>query len=189
MLLQPERSLSSPSISQPTSGQITRDLYPIICGQIARYCKNYPYYTPQSHATTKFCPPLLSVIYRGIEVIYRGTRQQQKTLEQLLIDAANALAQDQISQESFRTFNEAYNTARLILQRCLDNASEDLCDRYIEKLIQMKQPSEPDFYALLQEVEASLIKKEITQETFRTFMNAYQATSKAKGLPKVITDD
>jgi uncharacterized protein len=116
-------------------------------------------------------------------------RQQQKTLEQLLIDAANALAQDQISQESFRTFNEAYNTARSVLQRCVDNASEDLCDRYIEKLIQIEHTSEQNLYALLQEVEASLIKKEITQEAFRTFMNAYQATSKAKGLPKVRTDE
>jgi uncharacterized protein len=116
-------------------------------------------------------------------------RQQQKTLEQSLIDAANALAQDQISQESFRTFNEAYNTARSVLQRCVDNASEDLCDRYIEKLIQLEQPSEQDLYALLQEVEACLIKKEITQESFRTFMNAYQATPEAKRLFKTTTNE
>lgn len=107
-------------------------------------------------------------------------RLQQKALEQLLIDAANALAQDQISQESFQIFNDAYTTARSVLQRCVENASEDLCDQFIEKLINLKQPLEQEFYSLLQEVEASLIKKEITQESFRTFMDAYKAASEAQ---------
>lgn len=109
-------------------------------------------------------------------------RLQQKALEELLIDAANSLAKGEISQESFRTFNEAYNTARSVLQRCVEKASEDLCDQYIEKLIQLEQPSQSDFYTLLQEVETSLIRKEITQEAFRTFMDAYQAASEAKGI-------
>lgn len=102
-------------------------------------------------------------------------RDQQKELDQLLVEAANALAHDQISQESFRTFNDAYNTARSVLQRCIENVSEDLCDQYIAKLIGLQQPSQTELSALLQEVESSLIKKEITQESFRTFMNAYKA--------------
>jgi TRAP transporter TAXI family solute receptor len=110
-------------------------------------------------------------------------RLQQKALEQLLVDAANSLAQGHITQESFRTFNEAYNTARAVLQRCLEIVSEDLCDQYIEKLIHLKNPTPADFYTLLQAVETSLIKKEITQESFRTFMDAYQAASREKGLP------
>lgn len=109
-------------------------------------------------------------------------RVQQKALEQLLVEAANALAQEQMSQEAFRTFNDAYNTARLVLQRCAENTSEDLCDHYIEKLMGLQQPSQNEFYALLQAVESSLIRKEITQESFRTFMDAYQAAAKANGL-------
>jgi len=107
-------------------------------------------------------------------------RFQQKSLEQLLVEAASALAQEKISQESFRTFNEAYNTARLVLQRCAENTSEDLCDQYIKRLINLQSPTRSEFYALLQEVETSLIKKEITQESFRTFMGAYQAASKSE---------
>lgn len=106
-------------------------------------------------------------------------RQQQKALEQLLIEAATALAQNQITQEAFRIFNDAYNTARLVLQRCAENTSEDLCDQYIQTLISLKEPSQADLYALLQQVETSLIKKEITQEGFRTFMDAYRATSRS----------
>ncbi len=100
-------------------------------------------------------------------------RQQLKALEQMLIEAANALAQDQISQESFRTFSDAYNTARLVLQRCAENTSEDRCDQYIETLINLKQASHAELDALLEQVETSLIKREITQEAFRTFMDAY----------------
>lgn len=104
-------------------------------------------------------------------------RTQQKALEQLLVEAANALAQDQISQESFRTFNDAYNTARAVLQRCMENTSEDLCEQYIQQLISLEHASESEFYTLLQTVETSLIKKEITQESFRTFMDAYKAAT------------
>jgi len=111
-------------------------------------------------------------------------RVQQKALEELLVEAANALAQEQISQESFRTFNEAYNTARSVLQRCVETVSEDLCDQYIERLISLQQselePSQSEFYTLLREVETSLINKEITQESFRTFMDAYKAAFNRK---------
>lgn len=64
-----------------------------------------------------------------------------------------------------------------MLQRCVENTSEDLCDQYIEKLIEL-QPSRSEFQALLQAVETSLIKKEITQESFRTFMDAYRVAAK-----------
>ncbi|MBD1910047.1 MULTISPECIES: hypothetical protein [unclassified Leptolyngbya] len=104
-------------------------------------------------------------------------RTQQKVLEQLLVEAANALAQDQISQESFRTFNDAYETARAVLQRCVENISEDLCEQYIQQLIGLQQASESELYTLLQTVETSLIKKEMTQTSFRTFMDAYKAAT------------
>lgn len=113
-------------------------------------------------------------------------RTQQKGLEQLLVEAANALATDQISQESFRTFNDAYSTARLVLQRCVENASEERCDHYIETLIGLQQPSQAEFLSLLRQVETSLIKKEITQEAFRTFMDAYKAASETKGFSEPI---
>ncbi|MBE9010608.1 hypothetical protein IQ250_10355 [Pseudanabaenaceae cyanobacterium LEGE 13415] len=119
-------------------------------------------------------------------------RAQQKALEQLLIEAATALAQDQITQESFRVFNDGYNTARLVLQRCAENTSEDLCDRYIQTLISFEEPSQSDLSTLLQQVETSLIKKEITQEGFRTFMDAYRVTARSikiqRSEPKKISD-
>lgn len=118
----------------------------------------------------------------GLVERQKQIRVQQKALEQLLVEAANALAQEQISQESFRTFNEAYHTTRSVLQRCVENVSEDLCDQYIARLINLQQPSQSEFYALLQEVESSLIQKEITQEAFRTFIDAYKAAAEAKGL-------
>lgn len=105
-------------------------------------------------------------------------RSQQKALEQLLVEAATALAQNRISQDSFRTFNDAYNTARSVLQRCADNNSENLCDQYIAQLISLEQPGQTDLDSLLQQVETSLIKQEITQEAFRTFMDAYRATAR-----------
>jgi uncharacterized protein len=121
-------------------------------------------------------------VEEGLRQRQQQIRTQQKALEQLLIEAANALAQEQISQESFRTFNETYNTARSVLQHCIENTSEDLCDRYVEKLINLKQSSPAEFYTLLQEVETSFIQKEITQESFRTFIDAYKAATEARGL-------
>jgi len=118
----------------------------------------------------------------GLDDRQQQIRVQQKSLGKLLVEAANALAQEQISQESFRTFNDAYNTARSVLQRCLENASEERCDQYIETLISLQQPSQAEFQSLLRSVETSLIKKEITQEAFRTFMDAYKAASETKGL-------
>ncbi len=102
------------------------------------------------------------------------------------MEAANVLAQEQISQESFRTFNDAYNTARSVLQRCVENASEERCDQYIAALIGLQQLSQAEFQALLREVETSLIKKEMTQEAFRTFMDAYKAAAATKGLSEPI---
>lgn len=116
----------------------------------------------------------------GIVERQQQIRLQQKALEQRLVEAANAFVQDQISQEAFRTFNDAYNTARSVLQRCVENTSEDLCDQYLEMLIGLEQASPDELYALLQKVETSLIRKEITQEAFRTFMDAYQVASKAQ---------
>jgi hypothetical protein len=46
--------------------------------------------------------------------------------------------------------------------------------------IHLENPSAQVFYGLLQEVETSLVKKEMTYAAFRTFMDAYQAVFREK---------
>ncbi|GAA6623822.1 hypothetical protein [Scytonema sp. NUACC26] len=45
----------------------------------------------------------------------------QQQLDEIFMKAAKALVEEQISQESFRTFNEAYKTVREVLERNLQS--------------------------------------------------------------------
>jgi uncharacterized protein len=110
-------------------------------------------------------------------------QQKQAELEQVFNQAAAALVTNRISQESFRTFNEAYTTTRAVLERRMAAASNELADRYIAKLISLLNPIPPsaialqqEFNHILKEVEGSLTRQEISQESFRTFIEAYKMT-------------
>jgi uncharacterized protein len=109
--------------------------------------------------------------------------EKQAELEKVFNQAADALVTNSISQESFRTFNEAYKTTREVLERRTESASEELADRYIAKMVGLLNPMPPSAIVLqlelnqiLKEVEGSLIRKEISQESFRTFIEAYKMT-------------
>ncbi|MDX2216689.1 MAG: TAXI family TRAP transporter solute-binding subunit [Oculatellaceae cyanobacterium bins.114] len=110
-------------------------------------------------------------------------QEKQNTLEQVFNQAADALVRENISQESFRTFNEAYKTTREVLERCMDLASEELSEQYIKQLVDLLQNPPEDVTTtqeklsdILKQVETSLIDKEISQESFRTFIEAYKTT-------------
>jgi uncharacterized protein len=108
---------------------------------------------------------------------------KQAELEKVFNQAASALVTNNISQESFRTFNEAYKTTREVLERRMESASEELVDRYIAKMVGLLNPMppsaivlQPELNQILKEVEGSLIRKEISQAAFRTFIEAYKLT-------------
>ncbi|HEY9877805.1 MAG TPA: TAXI family TRAP transporter solute-binding subunit [Leptolyngbyaceae cyanobacterium] len=110
-------------------------------------------------------------------------QEKQSALEKVFNDAANAVVQERISQEAFRTFNEAYKTTREVLERRRELASEELAESYIRQLITLHQATPDDsgqvqqkLEAILQQVETSLVDKEISQESFRTFIGAYKMT-------------
>ncbi|MDX2097804.1 MAG: TAXI family TRAP transporter solute-binding subunit [Leptolyngbyaceae cyanobacterium bins.59] len=108
-------------------------------------------------------------------------QERQDALERVFNEAANAVVREDISQESFRTFNEAYKTTREVLERRREAASQELSDSYIQLLITLLQhPPNPvaeiqqSLNSILEKVETSLINKEISQESFRTFIEAYK---------------
>lgn len=106
---------------------------------------------------------------------------KQLALEAVFNQAAKAVVRESISQEAFRTFNEAYKTTREVLERRVAIASEELVEQYIQQLIALVQSPatnsiEAELNQILQQVETSLIAKEISQESFRTFMEAYRST-------------
>ncbi len=117
------------------------------------------------------------------QLLQKQLREKQNALEQVFNQAADDLVRENISQESFRTFNEAYKTTREVLERCMALASEELLDHYIKQLVDVLQ-SPPENSVITQEklndilkqVETSLIDKEISQESFRTFIEAYKTT-------------
>lgn len=113
----------------------------------------------------------------------RHLRQKQNTLEKVFNEAADAVVRENISQESFRTFNEAYKTTREVLERCIKLASEELSESYIKQLLNLLQHppenreiAQEKLNAILKQVETNLIDKEISQESFRTFIEAYKTT-------------
>lgn len=133
--------------------------------------------------------------------LQKQLQQKQANLEQIFNDAANALVREEISQESFRTFNEAYQTTGAVLQRRIELASEALTDQYIKQLIDLlhvtsstaphpvRLPStaQTELGTLLKQVKTSLMEKEISQGSFRTFIEAYRTTREAlrEDLPPV----
>lgn len=118
-------------------------------------------------------------------------QEKQSALEKVFNDAANAVVQEKISQEAFRTFNEAYKTTREVLERRRELASEELAEIYIRQLVNLLQNSPADsknvqqkldeLDTILQQVETSLIDREIFQESFKTFIEAYKMTRDSVG--------
>jgi hypothetical protein len=102
--------------------------------------------------------------------------------------AAIALRNEKISQESFRTFNEAYKTVREILDRNLEQEKKQIQEKsekqtklHIRQLLELSQKplndtasTEKQLDEVFQKIQISLLRNEISEESFRTVMEAYK---------------
>ncbi|NJN92046.1 MAG: TAXI family TRAP transporter solute-binding subunit [Leptolyngbyaceae cyanobacterium SL_5_14] len=112
--------------------------------------------------------------------------EKQKQLDQTFAQAADALIAERISQESFRTFNEAYKTAREAIDRrkqVAQQSQREISDGYIGDLLALMQDNQrsrdviqKDLDRTFRKASTALVEGKISQESFRTFVEAYNAT-------------
>jgi uncharacterized protein len=117
--------------------------------------------------------------------------ERQKLLDETFNKAANALVDEKISQESFRTFNEAYKNTReaierdkQIAQQSIEKVQRENAAKYIKivvKLLRHRQQNQniiiqQKLDIILEQVVSDLVLENISQESFRTFIEAYKAT-------------
>jgi uncharacterized protein len=117
----------------------------------------------------------------------------QKQLDEIFKKAADALIDERISQESFRTFNEAYKTSREAIERerefnqeQIEQKQRELSASYIKAIVELLRNShlskdilQQKVDSILKEVAEKLVVEEISQESFRTFIEAYKTTRDA----------
>jgi uncharacterized protein len=117
----------------------------------------------------------------------------QKKLDEVFKKAADALKDEKISQESFRTFNEAYKTTReaierekQIIEQKTEQKQRELSAKYVKAIVELLRDSKQSKDVLqqkidktLKEVAEKLVSEEISQESFRTFIEAYKTTRDA----------
>ncbi|MGM3305015.1 TAXI family TRAP transporter solute-binding subunit [Anabaena sp. WFMT] len=118
---------------------------------------------------------------------------RQKMLDKTFNEAAKALVDEKISQESFRTFNEAYKNTREAIERdrqvsqlVIEQKQRENSAKYIKivvKLLQHRQQNkdllQQKLDQILEQVVGDLVSENISQESFRTFVEAYKATRDA----------
>lgn len=118
---------------------------------------------------------------------------RQNTLDETFNKAAKALVAERISQESFRTFNEAYKTTREAIERdrqfaqaTIEQKQRENSAKYIKmvvKLLQYRQQNkdllQQKLDQILEQVVGDLVTENISQESFRTFIEAYKTTRDA----------
>ena len=116
---------------------------------------------------------------------------RQKNLDKTFDEAAKALIDERISQESFRTFNEAYKNTREAIERdkqidqqAIEKIQRENAAKYIKivvKLLRYGQQNQSIIVQqkldiILEQVVSDLVLENISQESFRTFIEAYKAT-------------
>jgi TRAP transporter TAXI family solute receptor len=111
---------------------------------------------------------------------------RQRSLDQIFREAATNLVEEKISQESFRTFNEAYKTAREAIDREKQialQAQREVSADYIKALMRLmqdqqrgKQLVQRDLDQILEKASTDLVNDTMSQESFRTFVEAYKTT-------------
>jgi uncharacterized protein len=117
--------------------------------------------------------------------------ERQKILDETFNKAAKSLIDEKISQESFRTFNEAYKNTRetierdkQVAQQAIEKIQRDNAAKYIKvvvKLLRYRQQNQniimqQKLDIILEQVVSDLVLENISQESFRTFIEAYKAT-------------
>ncbi|MBG1265562.1 TAXI family TRAP transporter solute-binding subunit [Nostoc sp. WHI] len=115
---------------------------------------------------------------------------RQKQLDDTFKKAAEALVAEKISQESFRTFNEAYKTTREAIERdrqlaqeAIEQKQREVSAKYIKAVVKLLQDSQLNQHLIQQELDKilaqvanDLVRENISQESFRTFVDAYKTT-------------
>ncbi|MBW4667971.1 MAG: TAXI family TRAP transporter solute-binding subunit [Cyanomargarita calcarea GSE-NOS-MK-12-04C] len=118
---------------------------------------------------------------------------RQELLDEAFNTAAKALFAERISQESFRTFNEAYKTTREAIERerqlakqAVENKQREVSTEYIKAVVHLLQDSKQsknnikqELDKILEQVATDLVADNISQESFRTFIEAYKTTRDA----------
>jgi hypothetical protein len=125
----------------------------------------------------------------------RNPEIRLKELYKIFRQTATNLVEEKISQESFRTFNEAYQTARDSIEREIQIVQKDsekqvkideqnqreISAHYVKAVVELLQDREReksliqyDLDQLLETVSANLTQDKISQESFRTFIEAYK---------------
>ncbi len=116
--------------------------------------------------------------------------ERQKKLDEVFKQAADALIQEEISQESFRTFNEAYKTSREALERDRqltqqqkEQQQTETSAKYIQEVVTLLQDNQETrenlhlhLDEIMKQVANDLVRENISQESFRTFVEAYKTT-------------
>jgi len=106
--------------------------------------------------------------------------ESQRKLEQTFYQASKDLRNEKISQESFRTFNEAYKTSREFIERTIQE-KQRLVSAYLVKQIMSLLDKQGSGEEILQELDRQLIEarriltqqQAFSRESFRTFVEAY----------------
>jgi uncharacterized protein YdiU (UPF0061 family) len=101
------------------------------------------------------------------------------------------LIREKISQESFRTFNEAYKTTRESIERKrlqTERLQKERADELIKQIFALMQAKSGDIKnrlakldLILESAAAGLVSNHISQESFRTFIEAYKTARDAIG--------
>lgn len=119
--------------------------------------------------------------------------ERQKMLDKTFDEAAKALVDEKISQESFRTFNEAYKTTREAIEKdrklaqiMIEQRQRENSAKYIKVVVKLLHYRQQDkdllrqkLDQILEQVVGDLVAENISQESFRTFIEAYKATRDA----------
>ncbi|MEL6381096.1 MAG: TAXI family TRAP transporter solute-binding subunit [Cyanobacteria bacterium J06626_18] len=121
---------------------------------------------------------------------HQTLEDQQKELYAIFDRAAKRLVNEDISQEAFRTFNEAYKTACEKIERDIETKAQyqqslqqQKTAQYIRDLVLVNQPQAFSYEdklnqmnQVLQQVLDDLASNRISQESFRTFIEVYNTT-------------
>jgi len=100
------------------------------------------------------------------------------------------LVVEKISQESLRTFNEAYKTTREAIERdrqlaqeAIEQKQREVSAKHIKAVVKLLQDNQINQHLIQQELDKiiaqvanDLVRENISQESFRTFVDAYKTT-------------
>jgi uncharacterized protein len=128
-----------------------------------------------------------------ISVVLELMNEKTADVDQLLFDLdrvferiANDLVNERVSQESFVTFHEAFKTARETIERkriSVKQGRKDIAGEYVKQAIALmhdaRAGTEPSTILaqldqLLDRITVDLSEDQISQESYRTFMEAYK---------------